>query len=103
MRQRDEAHVVVVEGVRRGSVGERGGGDGRPNRGPEDPGLAAATRVRNLLDGPGCGLDGPGERHANRIEERGRRAAARGGRWRRAHDEFGENGDGRHGAPQATD
>ena len=75
MRERDEAHVVVVERVRGGAVGERRvAGARRAARCPNTRHGAAAVCRDHALDDARGRLGGAGQRHADRVEHAPRRA-----------------------------
>ena len=87
VRERDEAHVVVVERVRGGAVGERGVGRGRAAAHSPD-GTGRACRQRDgLADGASGGLDRSRQRDADRVDDGHRGGIARRRRHGRAGDE----------------
>ena len=84
MRQRHEAHVVVVERVRGGAVGERRVAGARRAARCRARGTGRRRRaVDDALDDARGRLGGAGQRHADRVEQRARAAAARAAARRR--------------------
>ena len=97
MRQRHPAHVVEVERVGGGAVGERGiAGPGR-QVGPEHgAGARSAVGPRHPLHAAGGRLPRPGEGDPDRVLHGVARRRAGGGRHFGRRDEPGEPGDGGH-------
>ena len=100
MRERDEAHVVVVERVRGGAVGERRvrRADARSAVPSTRHGRRRRRPRRRCWTMRAGRLGRAGERHADRVETRAprRRARAVGRRRRAGHDEVGRGvADGR--------
>ena len=99
MRQRHPAHVVEVERVGGGAVGERGvgrtGGQVRAEHAACAP-APVAVGERDPLHDAGGRLPGAGQRDADRVLDRIPRRGAGGGRNLDRRDEVGESGDGGH-------
>jgi hypothetical protein len=77
MRERHEAHVVVVERVGRGAVGERCTRRTRPDVRAQDRRSPFAEGRDHALHGSGGGLARPREHHADGVEKGRRRAMPR--------------------------
>ena len=78
MRERHEAHVVEVERVRGGTVGQRRRARAGTLIRADDRARVAALDRDLFADDAARGLGTPGQRHADGVEKRRRRAARAG-------------------------
>ena len=90
VRQRDEAHIVVVVRMRGGAVREGGTRRGRAQRRPQNAAWPGAVGCHHLLDDMADGFGRAGQRDPDRVDQRARRDGARGWRRRRIDDKAAE-------------
>ena len=90
MRQRHEAHVVIVERVRGRAVGQRRAAHAGPVRRPEDAAGITAFRRHHLPDDEARRFRNAGQSDADCIEHGNRGARVCAGRGRGLADEVSE-------------